>query len=535
MEKLNKDKYIVIKEIGRGTFGVAVKAQCKRTGMIVVIKMIDCTRLTPRQENDAVNELNVLRQLRHPYIVTHKDSFTDFGQLSIVMEYATGGDLFSRIQSRNGLRFEESQISAWFLQMCLGVSYIHSKNVMHRDLKPQNLFLTADGKGGEKILIGDFGVCKIMRSPSDLTTTVTGTPYYLAPEVFQNKPYSIKSDIWSLGCILYEMAALCVPFDAKDLTSLGQKVTRGPNPIFPTYCSIPLRDVFIATMRRDYRSRPFAEELLEFPHLVQIARPPLGVVNSYIGPVGRFSPVRSPSARTASPIGHKAKPADPVRRSSPLNRAGALVRGASPIGKIAKPDALARGPSPIKRASALIRGASPIGRITERAPPVQGVSPIGQKTERAPPVRVFSPIGGKAERAPPVRGVSPIRHIPERTPPIGNPSPIGRKGERILPVRGSSPIGRISERASSVRGPSPTGVPCGVTKHVQSSSPSTASAHVSRSILGRVAALIRGPSPKPAPARESVVKRVVTSARAPFRTGSPVRILTYSPLRRRLN
>jgi serine/threonine protein kinase len=106
-------------------------------------------------------------------------------------------------------------------------------------------------------------VCKVLQGQTDLTCTITGTPYYLSPEIFQKKPYSMKSDVWALGCVLYEMVALRVPFEAPDFQSLGVKVTRGSNPEFPKTYSIELRDVLFSMLKRDHRSRPTANEILQ--------------------------------------------------------------------------------------------------------------------------------------------------------------------------------------------------------------------------------------------------------------------------------
>lgn len=258
--------YVVIKEIGTGSFGRALKARPREGLSTVVIKRIDLSILSLKQKSEAINEVNVLRELRHPYIIKHLANFIECGHLHIVMEFADAGDLGARIKAMRGSghSFTEPQISRWFTQILLGLSFIHGKNIMHRDLKPQNLFIASNG---DRMLIGDFGVCKVMESKQDLARTMTGTPYYLSPEVFQNKPYSFKSDIWAIGCILYEMATLKVPFDAFDMRSLSLRVCRGSNPSIPVGFSSELRATFHAIMQRDHHSRPSADALLARPFI----------------------------------------------------------------------------------------------------------------------------------------------------------------------------------------------------------------------------------------------------------------------------
>ena len=121
--------------------------------------------------------------------------------LCIVMDYCEGGDMYHKIakQRELGKLFPESQIITWFVQMALAMNYVHDKKILHRDLKTQNIFLTSKGD----IKIGDFGIARVLQHTYDCANTAIGTPYYLSPEICQEKPYNQKSDIWSLGCIFY--------------------------------------------------------------------------------------------------------------------------------------------------------------------------------------------------------------------------------------------------------------------------------------------------------------------------------------------
>ena len=255
------DAYILIKEIGKGTYGHAMKAHSRRSGATVVLKIVNTRGLSEKERNDAIKEVNVLKRLCHPNIVKLLDSFHSTGSLCIVMEYADNGDLSSRIKAMklSGSFFGESQICNWLVQLLMGLSYIHANNIIHRDFKPQNLFLASEGN---RILIGDYGACKVVSSKQALAHTMMGTPFYMSPEVFQNKPYSFKSDIWALGCVLYELCSLQVPFEASNVQSLSLRVCRGSNPAFPSRYSTELKRMFLDTMQRDHRSRPSADDLL---------------------------------------------------------------------------------------------------------------------------------------------------------------------------------------------------------------------------------------------------------------------------------
>merc|ERR1719486_1480389 len=216
-----------------------------------------------KERKDAANEVKVLSSLKHPYIVAYKDSFIEDGFLNIVMEYADGGDLFTRIQKakKSMTKFAEQQILRWFTQALLALKFIHDKHILHRDLKSQNLFLTASGR----LRIGDFGIAKVLDSTAAFAKTTIGTPYYLSPEICQERPYSWSSDVWAMGCILYEMAALRVPFDAPNIRALVTKITRGPMPALPSRYSADLQRLCGDLLQREERKRPTSTDVLRYP------------------------------------------------------------------------------------------------------------------------------------------------------------------------------------------------------------------------------------------------------------------------------
>ena len=195
-----KKKYEICKLIGKGNYGKAYLVKSLEDNNLYVNKIIDMSQFTKEQLESALHEAEILKSLQHPNIIRCIDFFVDDKKLCLVTEYADLGDLSKIIkyQILSGYFFCEEIILNWFVQLCFAIKYIHSKNILHRDLKLSNIFLTSKGN----IKLGDFGIAKILTSKDDLAKTLVGTPYYLSPELCLKKPYNHKSDIWSLGCIL---------------------------------------------------------------------------------------------------------------------------------------------------------------------------------------------------------------------------------------------------------------------------------------------------------------------------------------------
>eukprot|EP00916_Digyalum_oweni_P026006 GHVL01042809.1.p1 GENE.GHVL01042809.1~~GHVL01042809.1.p1 ORF type:complete len:427 (+),score=79.22 GHVL01042809.1:45-1325(+) len=255
------ERYTKVREVGSGTFGKAVLVK-DPDGAKFIMKVIDISRMTEKEKKDADNEVMVLSAVKHPYIINYRESFKHKGrQLCIVMDYAEGGDLFTRIQKQKstGTGFSEQQILRWFTQAALALKYLHDKHILHRDLKSQNFFLSGSGR----LRLGDFGISKVLAATCAFAKTSIGTPYYLSPEICQDRPYSWSSDIWSLGCVLFEMAALKVPFDASNLRQLVDKIVKGPTPSIPSQYSSALRQLGQDLLNRDWRKRPSAADVLQ--------------------------------------------------------------------------------------------------------------------------------------------------------------------------------------------------------------------------------------------------------------------------------
>ncbi|XP_069711872.1 serine/threonine-protein kinase Nek1 isoform X3 [Phaenicophaeus curvirostris] len=253
------DKYIKVRKIGEGSFGKAFLVKAKENGQQYVIKEINISKMSNKEREESRREVAVLANMKHPNIVLYRESFEENGCLYIVMDYCEGGDLFKRINAQKGILFSEDQILDWFVQICLALKHIHDRKILHRDIKSQNIFLTKDGT----IQLGDFGIARVLNSTAELARTCIGTPYYLSPEICQNKPYNNKSDIWALGCVLYEMCTLKHAFEAGNMKNLVLKIISGPFPPVSTHYSYDLRNLLSQLFKRNPRNRPSVNSILE--------------------------------------------------------------------------------------------------------------------------------------------------------------------------------------------------------------------------------------------------------------------------------
>ncbi|XP_018010472.1 serine/threonine-protein kinase Nek8 isoform X2 [Hyalella azteca] len=261
------ENYECIKSIGRGTFGAVHLFKRRKDGLPVVIKQISLESLSHHDADSSLIEVRVLSILRHPFIIHYHNSFNHDSSLMIVMEYAAGGNLQSFLQSRLPSNFLQEQHAVdLFTQMTLGLQHIHRQNILHRDLKPQNIFMDITHK---YLKIGDFGISKILSSKSK-AFTVVGTPCYLSPELCQNKPYNKKSDVWALGCILYELLTLKMAFQAETIMALFTKITNGDfAAVSSERCGENLWSLLESLLQQDAACRPTTDQVLASPAVMK--------------------------------------------------------------------------------------------------------------------------------------------------------------------------------------------------------------------------------------------------------------------------
>ncbi|XP_013922060.1 PREDICTED: serine/threonine-protein kinase Nek5 isoform X3 [Thamnophis sirtalis] len=247
------DNYVIIKMIGEGAFGKIFLARKKEDNQQCVIKEINLTKMPRKEKESSQKEATLLAKMKHPNIVAFYASLQEKNNLYIMMEYCDGGDLMKRINMQYGVLFDEDKILGWFVQIALGLKHIHDRKILHRDIKTQNIFLSGNGITAK---LGDFGIARVLNNTMEFANTYVGTPYYLSPEICENKPYNNKTDIWSLGCVLYELCTLKHPFEGNNLPQLILKICRGHFiPVSVKYSS-DLRLLLSQLLRTSPRDRP---------------------------------------------------------------------------------------------------------------------------------------------------------------------------------------------------------------------------------------------------------------------------------------
>ncbi|CAD7956838.1 unnamed protein product [Amoebophrya sp. A25] len=287
---LRRQGYTALRKIGKGSFGAVYLCQPNSSvsvgnnkasspgdnhgaggqkqgeteqGQQLVCKMIDVSSMTSKERQQVMEEARLLSTLSHPYIIKYHGSVISHGWFLLAMDFCPRGDLGRYIRKQNERRrkFPERQIISWLTQILLALRYLHGKHIVHRDVKSSNFFLTDH----MTLKMGDFGVSKCLHSTLGHAKTQIGTPYYIPPEICGGREYSFNADVWSLGCLAYELMVLKVPFDAPDVHALCRKIQEHPVPALPAFYSTSLRSIVQLMFSKDPRQRPGSEELLFRP------------------------------------------------------------------------------------------------------------------------------------------------------------------------------------------------------------------------------------------------------------------------------
>ena len=261
--------YIIEKQLGKGTYGVVYKVKKKEDNKIYVLKQISLIGLTQEQKADVKLEAQVLSKIKSKYVVQYYDSFEEDGKLNIIMEYCDSGDLNDFLEKHKQTKHLLSENLVWkiFIKITLGLADIHKLKILHRDLKSLNIFLKKD----EDIRVGDLGVAKILNQ-TYFAKTFIGTPYYLSPEICEDKKYNDKSDVWALGCILYELCTYQHPFTARSQGGLILKILNdNPKPIH-NYYSKELSDLISLIFVKNFEKRPSCLDILKMKFVIEKAK-----------------------------------------------------------------------------------------------------------------------------------------------------------------------------------------------------------------------------------------------------------------------
>ena len=253
----------IISKLGEGAYSVVYKVKRTVDDQIYALKKVKLLNLSEKEKLNALNEVRILASVKSNFVISYKEAFFDEkdSTLGIVMEYADKGDLYQRIvEHKNAAMFlEESEIWRIFIQLVKGLKALHDLKILHRDLKSANVFIFSDGSAK----LGDLNVSKVARR--GLGYTQTGTPYYASPEVWKDQPYDNKSDIWSLGCVLYEMITLRPPFRAENMEGLYNKVIKGQYNKIPERFSPDLVSIVKMLLMVNAEARPSCDKILKNP------------------------------------------------------------------------------------------------------------------------------------------------------------------------------------------------------------------------------------------------------------------------------
>ncbi|KAL6080430.1 PHprotein kinase domain containing protein [Balamuthia mandrillaris] len=218
--KVKVNDFESLKVIGRGSFGKVLQVRYLPTGQIFAMKVLNKKTIIERGELDHTKaEKNILMKLENPFLVRLHYAFQTPDRLYFVMDFINGGELFFHLQKEK--TFNPDRVRFYAAEIVLGLEYLHKQGVIYRDLKPENLLLTADGH----ICMTDFGISKEgLHCKDDRTATFCGTPEYLAPEVLEGKGYGKEVDWWSFGTLVYEMLTGLPPFYSEDVQLMYSKI-----------------------------------------------------------------------------------------------------------------------------------------------------------------------------------------------------------------------------------------------------------------------------------------------------------------------
>ncbi|KAM9440657.1 serine/threonine-protein kinase 36 isoform 1-T3 [Clarias gariepinus] len=253
------EQYHVFEMIGEGSFGRVYKGRRKFSGQVVALKFMPKLGRSEKELQSLKSEIEIMRGLKHPNIILLLDSFETQTEVVVVTEYAEG-DLFQILEDDGSL--PESQVREIACQLVSALYYLHSHRILHRDMKPQNILL---GKGGV-VKLCDFGFARAMSVSTLVLTSLKGTPLYMSPELMEEKPYDHTAELWSLGCILYELHMGVPPFYTNSIYQLVQLIVKDPVK-WPENMSHDCMSFLKGLLNKDPQKRLNWPDLLHHPYV----------------------------------------------------------------------------------------------------------------------------------------------------------------------------------------------------------------------------------------------------------------------------
>ncbi|KAG2553060.1 hypothetical protein PVAP13_9KG500178 [Panicum virgatum] len=262
-------EYELLRPIGSGAYSQVWLGRHWARGTEVAVKEIAMERLSSKLRESLLSEVDILRRIRHPNVIALHDSVKDHGRIYLILEYCRGGDLHAYLQRHK--RVSETVAKHFIRQLASGLQMLRDNNVVHRDLKPQNILLVENNENS-LLKIADFGFAKFLQ-PFALAETLCGSPLYMAPEVMQAQKYDAKADLWSVGVILYQLVTGIPPFNGDNQIQLLRNILRSCEIRFPSDCELShgCIDLCRKLLRLNSVERLTVEEFVHHPFLSEQA------------------------------------------------------------------------------------------------------------------------------------------------------------------------------------------------------------------------------------------------------------------------
>eukprot|EP00002_Diphylleia_rotans_P000998 TRINITY_DN10541_c0_g1_i1.p1 TRINITY_DN10541_c0_g1~~TRINITY_DN10541_c0_g1_i1.p1 ORF type:complete len:445 (+),score=93.56 TRINITY_DN10541_c0_g1_i1:163-1497(+) len=271
--QIGLDGYEIGKLLGKGQYSsVYIGRKRDVSQQIVAIKRVEIFELKEKTRKKCLREVRLLQSLDHPHIIKCHNAFIQDNELIIILEWAERGDLRRLIRkaAKEGKQFAEKDVWAWSYQICHAIQHMHERRIMHRDIKPANIFVTASGV----LKLGDLGLGRHFSYESVQAFSKVGTPLYMSPDVLDGGGYDWKSDVWSVGVLLYELATLKSPFMQEDsnLYAIYRKIQKGEFDPLPERLSLPFREIIGLMLQVDPNARPDMKTVCDM--ILKVVSPP---------------------------------------------------------------------------------------------------------------------------------------------------------------------------------------------------------------------------------------------------------------------